>query len=254
MSDYISLNIEVTDNCNLNCSMCDQAISGGLPHGNEKGYISKDTWNKILDSLEGFDKEIHISAFWLGEPLMHPEFESLIRTAFERNHKNHLFRDLKIHTNGVLLSEKRTDAILDCASMQGLSPDTFTFLHCSIEAVKPETYKLIKGGDFLEIVKANLLHFLDMRAKRKLSFPKLTVAFIVTEENREEARDFLETWSRVFKKRGLEFQVTGDWPPKLMDTIYFRRLNSSDQEAADMLHQEVLSRLNITSGRIEESF
>ena len=254
MGEWLSLNIELTDHCNLKCRMCDQAIHGEAPHGTPRGHISREVWERMFDSLEGFDEEVHISAFWLGEPLVHPDFAELIRLAFDKNTGNRLFRDLKVHTNGVLLEHERLAAILDCAARADQIEDTFSFVHCSIEAVRPETYEAIKGSDQLERVERNLLGFLDARQARGLVFPKLTVAFIVMPDNESEAESFLQTWKGHLEARNLEYQLTADWPPEKLDTIYFRRLSTSDQQAADALHRRVVERLGIPAERAAETF
>jgi len=251
---YLSLNIELTDHCNLKCAMCDQAIVDGSPHGTPRGHMSREVWEGILDSLEGFDEEVHISAFWLGEPLVHPGFAELLPLAFARNADNRLFRDLKVHTNGVLLEGARLDAVLDCATRTDQAPDTFSFVHCSLEAARAETYRAIKGADSYDRVVGNLLAFLDARAARGQAFPKLTVAFIVTEANASEAEAFLAQWRGHFEARGLEYQVAADWPPRARDTIYFRRLNTEHQAAATALHERVIARLGLSPDRIAESF
>ena len=105
----------------------------------------------------------------------------------------------------------------------------------------------------------NIVRLLERRQERQLRWPYVTVAFIVMPENQHEARWFQQYWTRVFDRLELPFEEVYDWPQRLADTMYFRRLHQEDQPAADALHRSVLDQLGIlpldASGAfIEESF
>ena len=80
--------IEITNNCNLNCSFC--------PGNNRvKSLISIDDFNLILNSLEGYTKYLYFHL--MGEHLFHPDINNLIDIASKRFYVN-------ITTNGYLIS------------------------------------------------------------------------------------------------------------------------------------------------------
>ena len=172
----------------------------------------------------------------------------MVAEAFARNRDNRLFRHFKVPTNGALLDRNNgIETLLDCAARDDLAPDTFEFVHFSLDAYSPDVFRRIKGVDQRQRVYDNARQLLRRRRERGLLWPKVTVAFVVMQDNRHDARPFLEFWRGTFDGLGSDFQVTWDWPVEPRDTIYFRRLNHAEQEAASRLHREVLLDLGVIS-------
>jgi molybdenum cofactor biosynthesis enzyme MoaA len=238
----VHLNLELTDRCNLKCRMCGQFYMDEVHLGPET-FMAWETWTSLIDGLADFGDEVALCPHWLGEPTFHPQFDRFIRYAFEQNRDNRLFREFKLHTNAVKFDAARAENLLDCASMPHQKPDTFNFIHFSIDALTRPTYRHVKGADQRDRVYRNILGFLERRRARGVFFPRVTVAFIVMEENRREARGFLEFWRDVLSAEGTAPQLVYDWPSRVEDTIYIRRLHQEDQPAADELHQDVLAEL-----------
>ncbi|MBJ93790.1 MAG: hypothetical protein CMP23_04860 [Rickettsiales bacterium] len=255
----INLNLELTDLCNIRCRMCGQAEHPKVHRLNPNSFMSWETWKHSVDSLAEVDDEIDLCPHWLGEPCLHPEFDRFIRYAFDSNEDNRLFRHFKLHTNGTLLNEQRIDALLDCANRKDMADDTFRFVHFSVDAFTPQMYENIKKYDLGHTVYKNIVRLLERRTEKDLRWPYVTVAFIVMPENQHEALWFQSYWRRVFEQLDLDYEEVYDWPQRLADTMYFRRLHQEDQAAADQLHREVLDRLDILpldapGAFIEESF
>jgi len=241
----IHLNLELTDRCNLRCIMCGQAMTSNV-HDSPDRYMSRETWSRLLEGLADVGEEIALCPHWLGDPTVHPEFSDMIREAFERNADNRLFRHFKVHTNGALLDRRNgIDVVLDCAARSDQAPDTFEFVHFSLDAYSRDVFSRIKGVDARGRTYDNALRLLRSRQVMGLQWPKVTVAFVVMEENRHDAGDFLGFWRSTFEELGRPYQVTWDWPVERLDTIYFRRLNHADQDAATQLHRKTLVDLGV---------
>ena len=82
--------IEITNNCNLNCSFCT------LKKKKNK-VVSVDDFNIILDKLKGHTNYLYFHV--LGEPLLHPNINELIDLA-----KNNNF-NVNITTNGYFINK-----------------------------------------------------------------------------------------------------------------------------------------------------
>ncbi len=82
--------IEITNNCNLNCSFCT------LKKKKNK-VVSVDEFNIILDKLKGHTNYLYFHV--LGEPLLHPNINELIDLA-----KNNNF-NVNITTNGYFINK-----------------------------------------------------------------------------------------------------------------------------------------------------
>lgn len=79
--------LEITNNCNLNCSFC-------IKNNRDKKFISLEDYKCILEKIKGYTKYLyfHVS----GEPLLHPYINDLIDIAH-----NNFF--INITTNGYLI-------------------------------------------------------------------------------------------------------------------------------------------------------
>ena len=93
---YSRVYVEITNICNLRCSFC---------HGHSRAprRMTAQEFSCVLDRLEGVTN--HIYYHLMGEPLLHPELPSFIRTANGRG-----FRSV-ITTNGMLLDRVGSELI-----------------------------------------------------------------------------------------------------------------------------------------------
>jgi MoaA/NifB/PqqE/SkfB family radical SAM enzyme len=247
----INLNLELTDHCNIKCKMCSQSMRKEA-HGVPMRFMSWDTWRSSLQNLQQFPDEIHLCPHWLGEPTIHPQFEQFIEYAFASNNQNRLFRKFKLHTNGVVFAENRARLLVNLANLKNQHRDTFNFLHFSIDAHTPETYKIVKGVDYGKRVYQNILRFLELRQELKSQYPKITLAFVVQTENAQEALSFRDHWVEQFSHFDLPLRQTYDWPDKEQDTLYFRRLNCAEQDKSDALHASVIHKLGLIDPNLKE--
>ena len=81
--------IEVTNNCNLDCSFC-------LKNNRSKEFISLDKFKVLLKNIEGYAKYLYFHV--MGEPLLHPYINDLIDIASSKYNVN-------ITTNGYLINK-----------------------------------------------------------------------------------------------------------------------------------------------------
>lgn len=224
--------------------MCSQAHREEA-HGVPKRFMAWEVWQRSLQNLRSFPQEVHLCPHWLGEPTLHPEFEGFLQYAFRENTDNQLFRKFKLHTNGVLFDPKRASALLDLAQSTNQAPDTFNFVHFSIDAFSPEVYKKVKGADHQKRVFRNVQFFLEERERRMLSYPKITIAFVVQHDNYQDAIPFRNFWQKEWAQVSIPLEVFGDWPSFESDNLYFRRLNCGEQEQADILFSKTIKALGI---------
>lgn len=82
--------IEITNICNLSCDFC-------LPHHRENKFMSFDEFKFILSQIKPYTKYIYLHV--KGEPLLHPEFDTFVKYAYD----NGFF--INLTTNATLLSE-----------------------------------------------------------------------------------------------------------------------------------------------------
>jgi len=84
---YKKVYLEVTNNCNLDCSFC-------IKNYRDKKFITIDEYKLVLDKLKSYTKFLYLHV--AGEPLLHPKINELINLASKDYFVN-------ITTNGYLI-------------------------------------------------------------------------------------------------------------------------------------------------------
>ena len=79
--------VEITNNCNLNCSFC-------IGNNRTKKFIDMESFDILLDKVKGYTKYLYFHI--MGEPLLHPKINELI----DRASKDFF---INITTNGYLI-------------------------------------------------------------------------------------------------------------------------------------------------------
>jgi MoaA/NifB/PqqE/SkfB family radical SAM enzyme len=242
----ISVNLELTDHCNIKCKMCSQSLRDEA-HGVPMRFMAWDTWAQALDGLAGMP-DVLLCPHWLGEPTIHPQFDRFIEYAFAVNAGNRLFREFKLHTNAVVFGEARARLLLALAHLPSMAEDTFRWVHFSIDAHSAPVYADVKGADKHAQVYRNVERFLTLRAALGLTRPAVTLAFVVQPGNAHEALAFRDHWAGLLTRLGRPWAQRADWPDRWVDTLYFRPLNTGDQAAADRLHADTCRALGMDLG------
>ena len=222
--------IELTDHCNLNCIMCSCRKQ---PHGIPPGFMDVALFKQILDEVD-LSKGWSLELFWLGESLLHPKFNEILRITRERVKNTE--SKVNIHTNATIFNKEKQDLILEFG-------EKFPWITFSIDAINPESYKKIRGGD-LEPVNKNIKEFLLNRKSRNQVSPRATLQFIIMKENATEVENFVQYWKKFYEDNNLKTQ----------DNLFFKRLEVHDiekQKLANELFDKTIVDLNLFSKQDE---
>ena len=165
-----SLDIELTNRCNLKCPGCPRGDMNRPP-----GDISFDLFKKIIDASYPY-----IYFAWLhlfGEPLLNKNVIKMIRYASN----NHVA--CGISTNATFLNHDFSKKL--CQS----GVDTIIF---SIDASTKDTYKKIrKGGNFDQVIQ-NTEEFLNLSERKNIRHT--IIQMIRMESNSHEVDEFIKKW------------------------------------------------------------
>lgn len=113
--------VESTTRCNLRCRMCVKQTGAGGPEGD----FSPDLFFALEPALPGLEALV-LSG--IGEPLLHPGLEDLVRAARRRLPSKAW---VGFQTNGLLLNGRRASSLVDagvdrvCVSLDSVSRDAF---------------------------------------------------------------------------------------------------------------------------------
>lgn len=203
--------VEPTARCNLNCKTCVRKSWQEKP-----GDLKMEVYHKLIDGLKKFPSLNRISFWGIGEPLVHPETENMIKMAKEIGARTQLI------TNGILLDKTRAHKLLEA----GLDS-----IVISIDGTSPETQANIRSGADLQLIKKNIKYLRKLRAERKINKPEIGIEFVIMKSNVHELKNL----------RKLAFEIGASF-------IFLTNLLPYTEEMKD----EVLYSFSISRSRPEE--
>jgi MoaA/NifB/PqqE/SkfB family radical SAM enzyme len=157
--------------------------------------------DRLFDELGGRDDSLIVFGGF-GEPLLHPEFDEIVRRARRAG----VF-GLAMRTNGLALDAARIDAIL------AARVDVVVVL---LDAHSPELYREVHRFDGYEQAVANMNALLDARAARKCPQPLVVPEMVKTRRTIGQMEAFYDDWIR---KTGCAAIVGAEIPPGLADAF-----------------------------------
>lgn len=181
--------VDATEVCNLGCIHCPHPEFKQSEHY-AKRYLDVSLHHKMVDEVRqhGRGHTQYIRYTSNGEPLVHPDIYDMLDYAVKNSG---VF--VTLTTNGTLMKEKRIEKLLS----SGLH-----MVDISIDAFLPETYAEIRRGGDLEVTRANVLKFLEIR-RRAGAKTRIIVSFVEQPQNKDESQDFERYW----KEQGADFVV-----------------------------------------------
>lgn len=185
--------LEVVSHCNMDCIMCPQSR---LTRG--RGTMSFDLWKKIVDELAQKAPHIKIWPTLMGEPLL------LGRRLFKylKYAKQQGMQHVSLNTNLGVLRDDWMDDLFDAR---------FDELVISMDGITKETYEKIRVGGKIETILKNIDTILDQKERRKAEFPKITIQYIVMDENEHEQDAFVEYWEKQNRNLKLKIKPRTGW-------------------------------------------
>jgi radical SAM protein with 4Fe4S-binding SPASM domain len=183
------INVDVTMFCNLACIHCPYETITKLK-GKGRQNLSVELHRKLIDEVAGVGAG-HCRFLRYtgdGEPLLHPNLAEMIADASARTGL-----PINVTTNGMLLTEERTRALLDAG---------VTVFDVSIDAHSQEVYGEVRVKGDLALTH-ECTHRLIAMARTAGGKAKVMVSFVRQPLNEHEAGAFEAYW----KKAGADFVV-----------------------------------------------
>lgn len=170
------LYIEVTNYCNSLCVSCPLTYDQFLPY-EAKNHLKWDHFCRIIDQLPQIDRAV---LHGIGEPLLNKELPRFISHLKERG------AHVLFNTNGVLLDQKRGDALVAA----GLDE-----LRVSIDATTPELYAQLRGIDKLPQIIGHLKAFIERHGGRET--PRVSLWMVAMQANLHQLPDLVRLASAI---------------------------------------------------------
>lgn len=111
MKKFKKAYIEITNNCNLNCSFCPKTKR-------EKKFMTENEFKEVIEKIKPYVNFLYLHL--MGEPLMHPKLKELLDISYENKMK------INITTNGTLLKNK-IDILKESKALRKISISLHSF-------------------------------------------------------------------------------------------------------------------------------
>lgn len=140
----LSTSIELTNLCNLDCTMC-QRRNMKRTHG----HMDLNLLKKIID------QKFPISWFhqW-GEPLLYPHLREVLEY-FKHNGQGDGATDGAISTNAILMNKAKREILLENANM----------VLCCVDSARPNAYNKIRNNKHYDLVCENIRKLIEEKIK-----------------------------------------------------------------------------------------
>ena len=174
------VDIELTNNCNLNCLFCSRHIMK-----RKKGFMSFDTFKKFVDEMAENNSALRMIRW--GEPLLHPELLEFVEYAKNKGVLVH------ITTNGLLLNEEKAKKLIEL----GLNSIIFSF-----QGATKKGYEEMRNNKKYDLLCENIKRFMAVRDKTKAK-TWAHISSTMTNETDEEIASFKDEWLKVVDSVGI---------------------------------------------------
>ncbi|MBD3387382.1 MAG: radical SAM protein [Candidatus Altiarchaeales archaeon] len=189
-----AVNIELTNRCNLKCTICPR------PHIKDLALKDMDfgLFKRIVDEVSAFSgRRTCFYLVGLGEPLLYPRLDEAIRYLRKTCPKN----PIHLSTNGVMLDRDKSAMLchnLGLKSIMDLSGGGDRLL-VSLNAGDRKAYNSMMGSDEFGRVTENILDFIDVR-RTIGDGPNLVIQVIRTKSTKRQIDDFIDHWKPLIRK------------------------------------------------------
>lgn len=202
-----SVTIKITNECNLNCSMC------GYARNRKKDQILPEElgvseWKRVIDELDGLGVT-YISVLG-GEPLMYPWLTEILE-----------YMKLKgiqsgITTNGVYLEKHAEQLIKAGLTRINVSLDAFPEIHDKIRGVEGTFAAAVKGIKKIHSLRGNQ------------NSPKIIANIVVSEENQHILEEYLHYLEQMDEVDSI-FLVLGTFTTPALGERYAKQVKKEFQ-------------------------
>ena len=147
------IEMTLSNNCNLECIMCNGNLSSSIRANREKRPPSKSIFGQeFREELSRFIPDLQEMVFAGGEPFLNPLYYDIWEDAIRLNPKCYL----SVVTNGTILND-RIKSLLERGNFK---------INLSFDAMTKETYESIRVNAKFEETMANMKYFGDTLARQ----------------------------------------------------------------------------------------
>ena len=169
-----NLIVELTNCCNLSCSMCPRHYMESHP-----GYMSFELFKSIVGQIKEHPETV-IIPFFRGESFLHPDFLRMMEY-LKKNTSNRVV----FATNGMLLNRELAKEIINLE---------IDFISFSLDTINKTRYEKMRRGAKYDTVVENIDSFLMLKESSGQAKPEVQISSVETEKTKDEVEQFVREW------------------------------------------------------------
>ncbi len=173
--------LEVTDACNLSCSMC-PVNNPEAVRRKKRSFMEFELFRQAVDEIATF-APCHLQPQGGGEPLLHPQFEQMLRYARKKPAIT-----IGFNTNAMALDEHWARLLVE------LKIDE---IGISLDAHDAQSFKEITGKDGFEKVNENIHRLIEVKQETGSTKPMIKLLLVIMDENNEYVSDYINKWIQL---------------------------------------------------------
>lgn len=213
-----------------------------------RGFMGLELVQRCLPSLTRTGVRLERIRLGLrGDPLLHPEFNLVLRYILEQMRDHSVAHELRIETYATLLNTE----YVDISMAESTVHQTWMLL---IDAGTSSGYQNINQKDLWEVMNARVGYLLAMKARHQAHHVRIVPVFTCLPENQHEAETFKAHWEKRFQEEGLAaptiaVSTLSGWQSgtPATDVLFFRR-KDNDNFLDQMRSREALSAVGAALG------
>jgi len=188
------VDVELTNNCNLQCKMCNRSRMTRV-----KGFMPKEIFERVADECVAHGTPIRLIGW--GEPFLHP---SIID--FCKYYKSHIFqgvykKELGLEEESPLLHITNNGHIIKEDQMKDLVEIGLDSIIFSFQGAGKKGYEEMRVGASYDKIRENILKLVEIRGENEKPFIQITST--MTDESQEEINQFVEYWKEIVDYVGI---------------------------------------------------
>ncbi len=192
-----TLNVELTNACNLRCPLC---LTGSGTLNDRKGFMDFESFRRFYDATAGLFRRV--SLIGRGEPTLHKEWFKFARYVSRSG-------------GGVMYTNGATKA-----TAEDLMESRLKQVHFEVDGVSSEQHAMYRIGADLELVCAKIEKAVRYKLRYRMRFPEIHMRVLLSAKNEDNYTDFLsmarELGVDVIHFTGIHDSISGtdEWFPK----------------------------------------
>ncbi|MDD5089456.1 MAG: SPASM domain-containing protein [Candidatus Wallbacteria bacterium] len=248
-----NLQLGITDRCNLACYMCRPSLLQNRSRCAEQTGrdMTVELFERIIANSFGSDFG-NVMLCWVGEPLLHPGFNEMVRILKRYDLERNFFHVLTFNTNATLFFPDRIEEFFQIVSEW----DKKIAVVFSLDANSPGSFSAIKDSDAWDDAMNNIIRFFETKQRLNLhGRVQAAVQLLVLPENEPEALDFYYRFRNFFDNRKMNWQLSFEMDFTQDNLILFKEVQLSPQNEAQDRFLRVKEKLSaLPSGRLYSEY